>query len=297
MINEKIRYPDTWVKETSVKHPGLLVFGRYLNRTLILAAVALFVYGLAWSYSSRRYLKGFSDAIVPLEGSPEEKSEALLGWLRHEPERRYPAAAPATLRDPVAIVQDARLLKVCGSASNAFINLAAAANLRTRRLLLLDAVGSTKHVVVEVKWDERWIVVDPSFRFVFRDYSGRALTKEDLRKPEIFRDAISRIPNYSPTYTFDRTVHVRLRRIPVLGPFLRRALNFLLPKWEEVINWGYFPENPSLWPILVSLPLLVVGIFIRLMVRRFGRERLGVEMVGFRRRLMESGRVILHRSA
>ena len=295
MIDEEVSSPKISADKVSRKDCRLFLFGRYLNRALLLAAVALSVYGVIWTFSTHRYLKGFSDAIVPLEGSPEEKSEALLGWLRHEPERRYPAV-PATLRDPVAIVQDARLLKVCGSASNAFINLAAAANLRTRRLLLLDAAGGTKHVVVEVKWDERWVVVDPSFRFVFRDYSGRALTKEDLRKPEIFRDAISRIPNYSPTYTFDRTVHIHLTRIPVLGPFLRRALNFLLPKWEEVINWGYFPENPSLWPILVSLPLLVVGIFVRLMVRRFGRQRLGVEMVGFRRRLMESGRVILHRS-
>jgi len=242
-------------------------------------------------------LKGFSDAIVPLQGLPEEKTEALLGWLREEPDRRGTFMERTNLRDPVGIVQDTRLLKVCGSASNAFVNLAEAAGLRTRRLLLLDASGGTKHVVVEVKWDERWVVVDPSFRSVFRDQSGRALTKEDLRNPEIFRDAISRIPNYKPTYTFDHTVHIHLTRIPLLGSFLRRALNFLFPQWEEVVNWGYFPENPSLWPILASLPLFLLGVFVRLIVRCYDREQLGSETFGMRRRLLETGRVFLHRSA
>jgi hypothetical protein len=197
----------------------------------------------------------------------------------------------------VGVVQDARLLNVCGSASNAFINLAEAAGLKTRRLLLLDASGGTKHVVVEVKWDDRWVVVDPSFRSVFRDHSGRALTKQDLRNPEIFRDAISRIPNYTPTYTFEHNVHIRLTRILVLGPFLRRALNFSFPKWEEAINWGYFAESPSLWPIFASLPLFLVGIFIRFVLHWYGRRRLGVAPLGFRRQLAKTDAVFLHRSA
>jgi hypothetical protein len=178
-------------------------FGCFLNRTLILVAVALFVCGCVWNYSTRKYLNGFSDAIVPLEGSLEKKSEALLGWFRDEPERRGAPVEGTNPRDPVGIVQDARLLKVCGSASNAFVNLAEAAGLRTRRLLLLDASGRTKHVVVEVKWDERWVVIDPSFRAVFRDHTGRALSKEDPRRPEVFNDAIISIPGYKPTYTFE----------------------------------------------------------------------------------------------
>ena len=280
-----------------MKHSGPLLFGRYLNRALILAALALLIYGLVWNYSTRRYLKGFSDAIVPLEGSPEEKSEALLGWLNHEPERRGASTRSSDLRDPVGIVQDARLLRVCGSASNAFVNLAEAAGLRTRRLLLLDASGGTKHVVVEVKWSERWVVVDPSFRSVFRDSAGRALTKDDLRNPEVFKDATSRIPNYNPTYTFERTVHIHLRRIPGVGPFLRRILSSLFPNWEEVINWGYIPENPSLWPIVVSVPLFVLGIVIRMIVHRQARKRWGIESFGLRERLAETGRVFLHKSA
>jgi len=271
--------------------------GRYLSRVLILAGIALLLYGLVWSYSTSRYLKGFSDAIVPLEGSPEQKTQALLDWLRHEPDRRGKSVDELYSRDPVGIVQNARLLKVCGSASNAFINLAGAADLKTRRLLLLNAAGGAKHVVVEVKWNDRWVVVDPSFRSIFRDNYGRPLTKEDLRNPAIFREAISRIPSYSSEYTFDRTVHLHLTRIPVLGVLLRRALNFLFPRWEEITNWGYLPEHPSLWPIVSSLPLFLLGISIRLTVRRCSREQLGAKTVGFPKRLIETGRMFLQRSA
>jgi hypothetical protein len=288
---------DTWVKSFLGRHSLLIVCSRYLSKVLIIAGVVLSFYGLVWSYSTGRYLKGFSDAIVPLDGSPELKTQALLGWLRHEPDRRGQPVDGISSRDPVGIVQNAQLLKVCGSASNAFINLGEAAGLRTRRLLLLNAYGATKHVVVEVQLDDRWVVVDPSFRSIFRDRSGRALSKEELRNPEIFQDAISRIPNYDPDYTFESTVHVHFTRIPVLGVLVRRTLKFLFSGWEETANWGYLAEHPSLWPIVLSFPLLVLGISIRLAVERYSRQRLGATTVGFRRRLIETGRVFLQKSA
>lgn len=235
-----------------------------LRNILLIAAFLSLIYGLVWTYSTDRYLKGFADAIVPLQGSPEQKTEALLKWFRHEPERADATVEGITnLRDPVNIVQNARLLKICGSASNAFINLAAAAGLNTRRLLLLDRTGGTMHVVVEVLWGDRWIVVDPVFSHVFRDHSGRPLTKEELSNPKVFRDAIRRMPRYSRTYTFAHTDYVHLERLPVLGGWLRQALNRFSPGWEEAYDWGYIPENPSLWPILLSFPLLVLGILAR----------------------------------
>jgi len=245
---------------------------RHANSALVIAALALLVYGLAWNYSTHTFLKGFGDAIVPLEGSPQEKTEALLDWFRHEPERvSTPLAGSESLRDrdPVNIVQNKRLLKICGSATNAFMNLADVAGLRTRRLLLLARSGGAMHVVAEVQWGKRWVVVDPQQARVFTDRSGRALTKEELRDPGVFRDAISRIPGYSPTYTFERTAHLRLQRIPLLGNPLRRTLDRLSPGWEEAVDWGYFLENPSLWPIFVSLPLLSLGILIRLILERY----------------------------
>lgn len=240
---------------------------------LAIIAFLLLVYGLAWNYASHRYLKGFADAIIPLEGSAQEKTEALLAWFRHQPQRSDNLVEGATnLRDPVNIVQNERLLKVCGSASNAFMNLADAAGLSARRLLLLAPSGGAMHVVAEVRWGDRWVAVDPQQGQVFKDHLGHALTREELHRPEVFHDAISRLPSYNPAYTFERTSHLHLQRLPWVGDLLRRTLDRLSPGWEAVIDWGYVPENPSLWPVLLALPLLFGGIFCRLIVNRHGRS-------------------------
>jgi len=274
-----------------------LSYFSYTANALVLAAVVLLLYGLIWNYSSRLYLKGFADAIVPLEGPPESKSYALLNWIRNGPERNDATInGTARLRDPVKIVQNARLLKYCGSATNAFINLASVAGVRARRLLLFDDSGGTKHVLAEVQSKGQWIVVDPSVGLVFKDHWGQPLTKEDLRDPEVFRDAISRMPGYSPTYTFDQTAHIHLRRIPVLGNLLRGTLSRLFSGWEDAIDWGYFPENPSLWPIFVSSPVLFLGIFLRLVLYRYNRKSRGLAAVVSSARMMSAGHAPLYRS-
>jgi hypothetical protein len=281
MIAKDFISPVNREKDSPTVSRGLMTVTRFASRVFMLAALILFAYSTAWNFSTRRYLKGFADAIVPLAGSPEEKTEALAEWFHHEPQR---IAAPVTEstgplydRNPVAIVQNARLLKICGSASNAFINLADAAGLKVRRLLLLDQSGGTMHVVAEVQWGDRWVVANPQQGLVFKDHLGRALTKEELRDPEVFRDAISRMPGYSPMYTFERTIHIRLKRIPILGEPLRRVLDRFAPGWEEYINWAYFPENPPLWLLFVSLPLLLLGILANLMVNRYGRKQRGIK--------------------
>jgi hypothetical protein len=291
MTNNQLISSRNWEELDLGRYHYLLAFARSLSRVLVFVGIALLAYGLAWNYSTHRYLEGFADAIIPLVGTPEQKSEALLDWLRNAPERRGGELDHASPRDPVGVVQDARLLKVCGSASNAFINLGEAVGLKTRRLLLLSADGGSKHVVVEVQWGDRWAVVDPSFRAVFRDRSGRPLTKEELRNPEVFQDAISRIPNYNPDYTFERTVHLRLSRIPVIGTFLRRTLDFLFPRWEEMANWGYLPEHPSLWPIVMSIPLFLLGIVIGVIAGRYSCAQIGPKTFGFRKLLVETSRV------
>ena len=66
-------------------------------------------------------------------------------------------------RDPEDTLNYSGLLHVCGSATNAFVNLADSSGLRARRLLLLSPRGTASHVVAEVSLDGRWVVVDPVF--------------------------------------------------------------------------------------------------------------------------------------
>src|SRR5215469_9282827 len=70
------------------KECALTVSGwcRWRVRSLLLSLFAV-SYAIAWEYSTRRYLKGFSDAVIPAVASLEEKIQAILDWMsavRHD---------------------------------------------------------------------------------------------------------------------------------------------------------------------------------------------------------------------
>src|SRR5437879_9088610 len=137
-------------------------------------------------YSVRWYLDGFSDAIVPNSLPEEQKVEAILNWMRAGPSRAI-ATDPDALskRDPETTLTYNQLLNVCGTATNAFLNLARSSDLRVRRLLLLTPNRRTKHVVAEVLIDEGWIIVDPTFRLIIQDARGRYVRRSELRNPAV----------------------------------------------------------------------------------------------------------------
>ena len=124
-------------------------------------------------------------------------------------------------RNPEDTLNFQELLKVCGTATNAFVNLAQSSGLPARRLLLLNEERVSKHVVVEVLIDNRWIIVDPSYRTMLRLPDGSLVTRAELQNPEIFHAATQAIPDYPQDYTYERTVHVRIGRIPWIGRYLR----------------------------------------------------------------------------
>ena len=196
-------------------HPVFLTFWYAVNSMLILS-ILLAVYAAGWEYSTRRYLKGFSDAIIPESASPQErKSMRFLNWMSHGPSRQQSVPdSSSSDRDPTSTLNYASLLpELCGSATNAFVNLADSEGLRARRLLLLDSNRRTRHVVAEVLMDGRWIVVDPAFRTQLRGDDGQSLTREQLTEPGVLSSATATIPKYSSDYTYDMTAHVRLARI------------------------------------------------------------------------------------
>jgi hypothetical protein len=92
---------------------------------LLVVALLSVIYSGGWEFSVRRYLDGFSDAIVPASEPAERQVEAILDWMRKGPSRLV-AANPSGLpaRDPQATLNYEQLLSVCGTATNAFLNLA-----------------------------------------------------------------------------------------------------------------------------------------------------------------------------
>src|SRR5258706_14332810 len=169
------------------------------------------LYSCVREYSVRRYLDGFSDAIVPNSLPQEQKVEAILNWMRAEPSRAVATDLDAlSKRDPETTLTYKQLLNVCGTATNAFLNLARSSDLRVRRLLLLSPDRTTKHVVAEVLMGNRWIIVDPTYRVVMKDAQGRNLTRSDLKNPEVFSQVTGAIPNYPQEYNYEQFGHVRL---------------------------------------------------------------------------------------
>jgi len=251
------------------KHPVLRTAWWSADLLLKLAVVTL-LYSGAWEFSVRQYLKGFSDAIVPAAATPEQKVESILDWLRAGPARSpAPPAEGLAQRDPEMTLNDRELLRVCGTATNAFVNLAKSSGLAARRLLLLSPDHGAKHVVAEVKIEGRWVIVDPSYRAILHDAQGRLLTREDLRDPETFREATRVIPGYPPEYSYESFAHIRLARLPFAGFVLRRFLNAVYPRWDEEVDLTLLVERESMAMLAASIALVVSLLLLRILLVRY----------------------------
>ena len=245
----------------------------FLANILMITSVLIVLFGMAWEYSTRMYLSGFANAVLPYTSSSEKKVVAILSWMNQGPARSddYYSDDGAN-RDPVDTLNYKELLTVCGTSTNAFVNLASAGGLEARRLLLLDPdTQGANHVVAEVLLDGKWIVVDPSFRVILRDSEGRFLTRQQLARPEILRAATQGIPGYNPAYKYDQTAFIHVAGLPLIGAFLQRQMSSL-PSWQERINWTVLVERQSYDTIVVGFALLLFTFFLRRFISWYGRK-------------------------
>jgi hypothetical protein len=256
---------------------------------LFAASLVCLAYAAAREWAVRQYLHGFSDAVVSASASPDQKIDAILNWMKAGPTRSV-AAKPDELspRDPENRLNYRQLLTVCGSATNAFLNLSRSSGLQSRRLLLLTPDRKTKHVVAEVLVDRRWIVVDPSFRVVMRDSGGRALTRKELQIPATFREATSIVPNYPADYSYDRYAHVRLARLPLDGFHLRKLLESVLPGWDETLDWSLFLERESFFVLVITAAIASTLLALRLLLAWYADRRLQVPRFHFRQHFLRA---------
>jgi len=239
----------------------------WLSNLWLAVAIVATIWTGVWEYSVRQYLKGFSDAIVPEAATPQQKAEAILAWMRNGPPR-LETDHPTDLspRDPTDTLNYRQLLEVCGSATNAFLNLSRSAGVDSRRLLLLTAARTTKHVVAEVYVEGRWVIVDPTYRVFLKDAHGNLMTRRDLQNPELFREATSVLPGYPPEYDFERFAHVRISALPLHGAHIRGLLDRVFPTWDEYLNWSLLLERRSFLYLFFSATWLAFLISVRLVL-------------------------------
>ena len=271
------------------QHGAFRVIWWSSNLLLVTAFVAM-LYSCVREYSVRRYLDGFSDAIVP-DGQPaEQKVQAILNWMSAEPSRTI-AANPGALatRDPEITLTYRQLLNVCGTATNAFLNLARSSDLRVRRLLLLSPEHTTKHVVAEVLIGGQWIIVDPTYRVIMKDSRGRYLTRGDLRNPAMFSEAVSAIPNYPREYNYESFAHVRLARLPLDGLHLRGLLGSLYPGWDEAVDWSLLLERESFFYLVLSAAAAMFFLLLRAGLAWYADHRLRIPRFRLREHTVRAG--------
>jgi transglutaminase-like putative cysteine protease len=257
---------------------------------LLFAAFLAVIYSSGWEFSVRRYLGGFSDAIVPDSERPEQQVEAILDWMRRGPPPLVAADLSALDgRDPQTTLNYRQLLSVCGTATNAFLNLARSNGLSARRLLLLSPERTTKHVVAEVLIDRRWVIADPAYRILLRDAQGRLLTRQELRDPAVFAEATSAIPNYYKEYSYENVAHIRLARLPMEGRPLRWILDKVVPGWEERFDWTLLLERESFFVLCASAFAFFVFVLFRILLGWYADNRLLIPRFRFRSQFIRAG--------
>jgi transglutaminase superfamily protein len=252
------------------------------NALLALALLGTLFTGI-WEHSVRQYLKGFSDAIIPEDSSPQQKAEAILTWMSYGPPRREaPDTSALSAHDPTDTLNYRQLLEVCGSATNAFLNLSRSSGLEARRLLLLSPDHTAKHVVAEIRLDGRWVIVDATYRTFMKDAQGKFLTRADLQDPRIFQEATARIPGYVSAYSYERVAHVRVGALPVLGPFVRHMLDSVLPGWDEFLDWSLLLERRSFAYFFLSMWALIFFLLLRIALAWLADHRLRIPRLHLR---------------
>jgi len=263
------------------------------NAVLAFAFLSL-IYSAGWEYSVRQYLKGFSDAVVPAAALPEQKVEFILSWMRSGAPRTV-ALNPEELskRDPEATLNYQQLLAVCGTATNAFLNLSRSAGLEARRLLLLTPERNAKHVVAEVHLDGQWIIVDPTYRVLMRNAEGRLLTRKELQNPVNFAQATSVVPGYPPAYDYSSFAHVRLARLPLQGLGLRRVLESVYPGWDEAFDWSLLLERESFSVLVTSAALTLFLMLLRAFLGWYADQRLKIPRFHLREHFIRAGAAFL----
>jgi hypothetical protein len=257
---------------------------------LLAISMAALVYAGVWEFSVSKYLDGFSDSIVPNSAPPVQKVEAILKWMRVGANREVATDPEALdLRDPETTLVYQQLLAVCGTATNAFLNLARSSDLQVRRLLLLGPDHRTKHVVAEVLIEGRWVIVDPAYRTLMRDKRGRLLTRSELRDPATFAEATQGIPNYPREYSYESIAHVRVARLPLEGLQLRRILERVYPGWDESFDWSLLLERESAAALALAVFSTCIFIVLRFALGWYADRRLRVHRTHLREKVLRVG--------
>lgn len=123
-------------------------------------------------------------------GSDDPRAKVLgaLAWTMN----RVRAVGDANRRDPAELLEaaEAGAGLGCRGMARLFSAVLATLGIESRLVVLCRNIldGLDTHITVEVRWDGRWVVLDPTFHAAFAAASGEYLSAQEV-KAAVFRGA------------------------------------------------------------------------------------------------------------
>jgi hypothetical protein len=218
--------------------------------------------GLAAEIANNRFFDALNKEIAPLDTRPEERIirtfERVSDWDSFDANRipllparllaRLEHASPLHVSARAALSAGADKAGPCGALSRSLLVLCRRAGFDARKAILYDDDGKAQHTVVEVKLDEEWRVLDPTYGFIWRRPSdGQLATAADLvSNDKLFATILSAHPHYPlEEYTYRDVQHLRWEKLPGL-PWVRKRLAALRGEaWTRELRTPYIYDRPG----------------------------------------------------
>ncbi len=125
-----------------------------------------------------------------------DKKQQYVGALQWTMNQVKKVSKNSVKKDPEKLLKSVKAGEgaLCYQMSLLYLNALAAINLPARRLFLTSNLwGGDTHSIVEVLWDSKWIVMDPTFGVYFSNkITGDLLSAQDI-KEYLFNGNYSRI--------------------------------------------------------------------------------------------------------
>jgi hypothetical protein len=223
---------------------------------------ALAASGLASEVANNRFFDALNEEIAPPDTSPEVRLirtfDRVSDWDSFDANRipslparllaRLEHASPVHVSARSALSAGTDKVGPCGALSRSLLVLCRRAGFDARKAILYDDDGKPQHTVVEVKLDEEWRVLDPTYGFIWRRASdGQLATAADLAtNDELFASILTAHPHYPlDEYTYRNVQHLRWEKLPGL-PWVRKRLEALRGEaWTRELRTPYIYDRPG----------------------------------------------------
>lgn len=117
----------------------------------------------------------------------------------------------------------------CGSASAILARILKSYDYKVRLAQMVTSYNQVGHIIVEVKKDDRWIVLDPLYNFYLKDSLGRFASFSDVQKN--FQYYVKQMPeNYPLEYNYSGVHYTNWNKIKFVGPAAKSMLDFFIGK-------------------------------------------------------------------